>query len=222
MSYLLNIDTSGDTASICLSENENIIALSVNENRNDHASWLHPAIDRMLKKNELRPSSLHGISVSIGPGSYTGLRISLSAAKGLCYALNIPLITVSSLAIIALAAAPQATEFICPLIDARRMEVYSALYDKELNEIQGPHTLIIDEMSFSATLASHHILFCGSGSKKLQAVVSNDNARFSDAASDASHLASLAFSKFSGNDLADPAYTEPVYIKEFYTTQRKD
>lgn len=222
MSYLLNIDTSGDTASICLSENEQLIDLGFNESRNDHASWLHPAIETMLKNNGLTTSHLQAVSVSIGPGSYTGLRIALSAAKGLCYALNIPLITIDTLKMMAFAVQPEATDLICPLIDARRMEVYTAVYNKHLKEETAPHALIIDETSFVNLLHSRQVLFCGSGCSKLQTIISHSNATISENSADASHLARLAFINYCNNEFASVAYAEPLYIKEFYSAIRKN
>jgi tRNA threonylcarbamoyladenosine biosynthesis protein TsaB len=221
MSYLLHIDTSSNTASICLSDNEKIVELAFNESRNDHATWLHPAINDLLKKNGLTVGDLDAIAVSIGPGSYTGLRVSLSAAKGFCYALGIPLITVNTLKMIAHSVKAEAEEYICPLIDARRMEVFTALYDKNIVEINPPSALILDANSFSELLALNKILFCGNGSPKLKAVLNHSNASFSTAIANASHIAELSYVKFRNRDFADVSYTEPLYIKEFYSPAEK-
>ena len=164
---------------------------------------------------------LDAVAVSVGPGSYTGLRVGLAAAKGFCYALNIPLITVNSLKIIAAAAKDETIDFICPLIDARRMEVFTALYDKDLQEKNAPHALIVDENSFASLLVSGKILFCGNGIRKLQPFISNSNAFFSHKMADASHLASLSFPCYCKNEFADLAYAEPLYIKEFYSAPGK-
>jgi len=220
MSFILNIDTALDTASVCLAQNEEILALAINENQKKQSGWLHQVINELLKKNNLRPHQLDAVAVSIGPGSYTGLRVGLSAAKGLCYALNIPLIAVSTLKMIAFAAKDEADSLICPMIDARRMEVFTAVYDKELQEKMPAHALVIDEKSFADMLTSS-ILFCGNGSKKLQSLISNTNASFSDTVSNASHLSPLSQNCFLKKEFADLAYTEPLYIKEFYSPVRK-
>src|SRR5215831_19352433 len=125
MPIILNIDTSVESASVCLSNDGDVVGLSVNNNKKDHAAWLHRAIQELVKNTGLTLSDLDAIAISIGPGSYTGLRIGLSAAKGLCYALNIPLISVNTLQMMAHAARKEDVQFICPLIDARRMEVFT-------------------------------------------------------------------------------------------------
>ncbi len=221
MSLILNIDTALDTASVCLSENGDEGQLSFSEDQKDHASWLHTEIAGILKRSGKGIKDLNAVAVSIGPGSYTGLRVGLAAAKGICYALNIPLITINSLKIIALAAMDETSDIICPLIDARRMEVFSAVYDKELREKQSPHALVIDKNSFASLLLSGKILFCGNGVKKLQPLISNSNAFFSNKFADASHLARLSFPRYTKNEFADLAYTEPLYVKEFYSLPGK-
>jgi tRNA threonylcarbamoyladenosine biosynthesis protein TsaB len=174
----------------------------------------------MLKKNGCSPAGLDAVAVSIGPGSYTGLRIGLAAAKGLCYALNIPLITISTLKMIA-AAQSGAEDYICPLIDARRMEVYAALYDKTLMELVAPHSLIAGKDSFDSFLLSNKVLFCGNGSKKLQSQLTHINASFSSVEGNATHLSQLSAKSFMKKDFASLVYAEPLYIKEFYSPLHK-
>ncbi len=217
MSLLLSIDTAQETASICLSNEGEAIHLSVNENQKDHAAWLHTAIAEAFKKTGHSLNKVAAIAVSIGPGSYTGLRVGLSAAKGFCYALNIPLITVGTLEVMAYAAREEAKEFICPMIDARRMEVFFAVYDKKLAEKQTPAAMTIDAESFAGLLSTNAVLFCGSGSKKLQKILSHPSAFFSVNQSTAAHLASLANSCYQRRQFADLAYVEPLYIKDFYS-----
>jgi tRNA threonylcarbamoyladenosine biosynthesis protein TsaB len=221
MSLILNIDTALELASVCLANDEDIIALAINENQKDHAAWLHSAIAEVLQKNSLNPDQLAAVGVSIGPGSYTGLRVGLAAAKGLCYALKIPLIAVSTLEMMAYAVKDEATGLICPMIDARRMEVFAAIYNKSMQEKVPAQALIIDEPSFAPLFKSSPILFCGNGSKKLQPLVTNANAFFSNTSSNASHLAALSHNHFRKKEFADLAYTEPLYIKEFYSPARK-
>jgi tRNA threonylcarbamoyladenosine biosynthesis protein TsaB len=217
MSLILNIDTAHNRASVCLSKDGNVLQLSLSENQKDHASWLHTEIAELLQRSGYAIKDLNAVAVSIGPGSYTGLRIGLSAAKGFCYALNIPLITVNSLKIIAFAVRDEGGHIICPLIDARRMEVFTAIYDKELNETVSPHAMLINEKSFASILSSGKILFCGNAVQKLQPLISNSNAFFSNTPADASQLARLSIDCFIKKDFADLAYTEPLYVKEFYT-----
>ena len=221
MSLILNIDTGLDTASVCLANEKEVIALDINENQKDHAAWLHKAIAEMLKKNNFTPDQLQAVAVSIGPGSYTGLRVGLSAAKGLCFALNIPLIAISTLKMIAFALKEEAVSLICPLIDARRMEVFVAVYDKSLQEKVPAHAQIIDETSFASLLSADKILFGGTGSNKLQPLITNSNANFSSTNSNASHLAALSQICFLKKEFADLAYKEPLYIKDFNSGVRK-
>lgn len=221
MSLILNIDTALDTASVCLSENGKELQLSFSENQKDHALWLHTEITALMHQSGKNMKELNAVAVSVGPGSYTGLRVGLAAAKGFCYALNIPLITINSLKILALAAIDEAIDTICPLIDARRMEVFTAVYDKDLKEKVSPHALVVNENSFASLLLSGKILFCGNGVKKLQPLISHNNAHFSNKMADASHLARLSFPCYTKKEFADLAYAEPLYIKEFYSLPGK-
>ncbi len=221
MSLLLNIDTALDAASICLTKDEEIVQLSINENQKDHAAWIHTAIAELLKKNNHTINQLDAVAVSIGPGSYTGLRVGLAAAKGLCFALNIPLIAVSTLEIMAYAVRQKATDLICPMIDARRMEVFTAVYDRSMQEIIPAHALIIDETSFASLLSSNEVLFCGNGNRKLQQLIKTSTAGFCDTPHNASNLSALSVNRFHNKEFANLAYTEPLYIKEFYSPDRK-
>jgi len=221
MSLILNIDTALDTASVCLAKGGSSLQLMFNENQKDHAAWLHTAITGILKENKCKPSHLEAIAVSIGPGSYTGLRAGLSAAKGLCYALNIPLIAVGTLKMMAFAVKEEATELICSLIDARRMEVFVAVYDKSMREITPASALVIDEHSFASLVSPGPVLFCGNGCKKLQPLLEQHHASYSETIADASHLANLSWLCFEKKEFASLAYAEPLYIKEFYSPPRK-
>jgi tRNA threonylcarbamoyladenosine biosynthesis protein TsaB len=222
MSLILNIDTALDTASVCLAEDGNVLQFSSSENQKDHASWLHTAIADMLQKSGFEIKELHAVAVSVGPGSYTGLRVGMAAAKGICYALNIPLLTVNSLKLLAFAAKDEAVDFICSLIDARRMEVFTAIYNKDLQEKDSPHAEVLDEKSFATILLSGKVLFCGNAVNKLRPLISNSNAIFSPTMADASHLARLSIKSYNKKEFADLAYAEPMYIKEFYTVSRKN
>jgi tRNA threonylcarbamoyladenosine biosynthesis protein TsaB len=221
MSFILNIDTAVDIASVCLAKDGETLQLTTNENQKDHAAWLHPAIEEMLKINKLTIKDINGVAASIGPGSYTGLRVGLSTAKGICYAMDIPLITISTLEMMAYSVKDEAVDLICPLIDARRMEVFAAVYNKVLQLLIAPQIMIINENSFAELLAEHKILFSGNGSKKLQMIISHSNALFTTTPGNASHLAALSYNRFCKKEFADLAYTEPLYLKEFYSHSRK-
>lgn len=223
MSLLLNIDTALDTASVCLAKDGEVLQLVLNENQKDHAGWLHTAIADILQKSGCTINELEAVAVSIGPGSYTGLRVGLASAKGFCFALNIPLIAVSTLKMIAFSVKDEAgdADFICPLIDARRMEVFTALYDKTLFEKKQPHAMLLDSNSFSEILVENRILFCGNGSKKLQKIITSVNSMFSDSGCNALQLAQLSYKCFQNKKFSSLAFTEPLYVKEFYSPATK-
>lgn len=222
MSLILNIDTALETASISLALDGRIIEQASNNSQKDHASWLHTAVNELLLKTDILIQQLEAVAVSNGPGSYTGLRVGLSAAKGYCFALNIPLITVGTLEILADSVLEKATDLICPMIDARRMEVFTAIYDKNMTEQIAPQAMILDTSSFAGLLNSHSILFCGNGSKKLQNILQHPNAVFTSDSSFTVSLARLSQKQLLANKFADLAYCEPLYIKEFYSPVRKD
>lgn len=215
MTKILHIDTALAVASIAISADEKCLAVQTNTVQNDHAAWLHTAIDELLKKNDLTAAELDAVSVTIGPGSYTGLRVGLSSAKGLCYALQKPLLTISSLQLVATAPQAESGQLICPLIDARRMEVYFALYDHTLTAITEPAALILDENSFAEEMAVKKIIFCGDATEKFKKVCHHPHAVFCDQVPNAAAMASLALKKFVKKEFADLAYCVPLYVKEF-------
>jgi tRNA threonylcarbamoyladenosine biosynthesis protein TsaB len=221
MSLLLNIDTALETGSVCLSNEGKIIESSVNHQQHDHASWLHPAIKDILQLCKVAPAQLDAIAVTIGPGSYTGLRIGLSAAKGICYALNKPLITVSTLEVLASLVINEAEELICPVIDARRMEIFAAIYNKKLELVSQPGALLLEQDSFIDYLSNGKVLFCGNAVTKMQPLITSPNAAFTNKMATALHLTPLAYQRFIAGSFADLAYTEPLYLKEFYFPQPK-
>jgi tRNA threonylcarbamoyladenosine biosynthesis protein TsaB len=218
MSLILNIDTALETASVCLAKAGEPLQLLVNDHQRDHASWLHTAILEVFQKTGYSLQEIAAVAVSIGPGSFTGLRIGLSAAKGLCYVQNIPLITIGTLDMLAFAVKDEVTDLVCPLIDARRMEVFMALYNKSRELLIPPQAMIIDESSFAELLSVNQIIFLGNGIKKLQSLISNTNARFSSQTANAAHAAHLSEILFRKNQFADLIYTEPYYIKDFYSS----
>ena len=230
MAIILNIDTALDSACISLSENEKGLGYALNGTAKDHAAWIQPAIYKLIKESGIKMSDLSAIGVCIGPGSYTGLRIGLSTAKGLCFALKIPLIAINTLETIASSAMNDIqTEnldftsdlLICPMIDARRMEVFTAVYDSSVEEIYEPHSRILDALSFGELLGRQKMLFLGNGSLKFQQVCQNANAIFKKLALNPFALSGLTYKNFIGNNFATLAYAEPLYLKEFFTKQPK-
>ncbi len=192
------------------------MSLKTNRDQKDSASWLHLAIEAVIKENHISVKDLQAIAVSAGPGSYTGLRVGMAAAKGLCFALDIPLIFVNTLQQMAASAKHLQTELLCPMIDARRMEVFTAMFDNELRERVPTSNKILDEGSFAELLSKHTISFFGNGSTKFQPLVHHANAFFVPLESDASHMISLSHSRYLCQDFADLAYSEPIYGKDFY------
>lgn len=217
MSLILYIDTAVQTASVCLADGEDVLSLKVNPYQKDHAAWLHPAIAQVMEEEKVSLQQLKAICISEGPGSYTGLRVGMSAAKGLCYALNIPLIAVSTLQMMAKAVRTSTTDLLCPMIDARRVEVFTAVYDKSLNQITKPTNLVLDENSFKPLLDAYSILFFGNGSEKFKSITSHQNALFETVEATAKHMVPLGFSRFHAGKFADLAYSEPFYGKEFHS-----
>ena len=223
MALLLNIDTATEYASVCLTNNGVNIGFSANADQKNHGAFLQPAIQQLFKSAGLLLQNLDAISVANGPGSYTGLRVGLASAKGLSFALNKPLITINTLQVMAIAAIQSinqpfnAATYFCPLIDARRLEVFTALYDENLNAILAPSAMIVDGNSFANELQKYQIIFSGSGNQKLQNILHHPNAIFSSVQHNATHLSILAQLSFVKNEFANLAYSEPLYLKEFYS-----
>ena len=220
MAIILNIDSAVETASVCLAIQAKLIQFAINSNQKDHASWLHPVIQKLISKTDLNLRDIEAIAITIGPGSYTGLRVGLSAAKGLCFALKIPLIAINTLEMMAAAIMETEADFICPLIDARRMEVFMAVYNKQNQEIIKPCAMIIEPDSFNYLLASGKILFSGNGSEKLKKIIVHPNAIFNNTKATASDMVYISEKKFLEKKFVDLVCAEPFYIKEFYSPVR--
>ncbi len=224
MPIILHIDTATAFASVCLAENDIVIAFEANEEQNNHASFLQPAIKKMMLDWKIDLKDIDAISVTNGPGSYTGLRVGLASAKGLCFALNKPLITLSTLEAMVTASIKEnnhAELLYCPMIDARRMEVFTALYTNELIFVKNAQPLILDENSFSDYLKNQTIIFSGSGAEKAKKIFQSINAKFTDVQHSAKNMIALSLKKFQENNFSDIAYTSPNYGKEFYTIPPK-
>ncbi len=224
MNIILNIETSADLCSVSIAKNTENIAIKEVLGFS-HSEKLAVLIDELLKENALEPKDLSAIAISQGPGSYTGLRIGISLAKGMCYALKIPLIAVNTLKLIALDAKNEiqdAEPEIISLIDARRDEVYLQHFDKHLIPKNKPNNLIVESASFS-NLTNTPIYFTGSGAEKTQKIIeAKPNHHFlSHAKPHAKNMPSLSFEKFTNQDFEDTAYFEPFYLKPFFSTQKK-
>ena len=222
MAYILNIETATTNCSVSLSQNGKTILLKEDYNNNySHAERLHMYIDAVLNEAGITSKDLDAVAVSKGPGSYTGLRIGVSAAKGLCFALDKPLVSVSTLE----ALAHQVTcndGVIVAMLDARRMEVYSAIFDSKHHQIRETEAQIIDADSFNSYLQEGKVYFIGNGVEKTKTLINHPNAVFiEDKLPSANEMSFLAYNKFKMMDTEDVAYFEPYYLKDFVALKPK-
>lgn len=219
MALLLLLESSASVCSVALSRDGKVIALRENKEGNKHAELLSVYCDEVLKEANITTTDLDAVCVSGGPGSYTGLRIGASTAKGYCYALNIPLIAIPTLEAMAYGMKQDAgaTDLIAPMIDARRMEVYTAVYDAHLNNIAPVLPHVLDETSYHSFLSQKIVWFGGDGMPKAKELLSKQpNARFTEhGVQSAENLAALAEQKFSNRQFEDLAYYVPFYLKNF-------
>lgn len=222
MTKILHIETATLVCSVAISDNGKCIALRESFVANSHVEMLTTFIEELINELDWKYSDIDAIAVSKGPGSYTGLRIGVSSAKGLCFSLEKPLISVSTLKAMALGMAKLIEKtnekvLFCPMIDARRMEVYSAIFDKENNEVRQIEAEIIDAASFSNYLKNHIVYFAGDGAEKCKAnFESQANARFLDDFKISSKdMIEIASQKFEEIQFEDVAYFEPYYLKDF-------
>ncbi len=229
MALILSIDTAIDTANICLASDGVVIASETNDDQKNHGAFLQPAIRRLFSNSKIDISTIDAVAVVNGPGSYTGLRVGLSSAKGLCYALNKPLLTINTLEMLAHAAIRSIKEStvditdyrFCSLIDARRMEVFTALYNAGLQCLVKPQALILVPTSFQEELQTNKVVFSGNGQFKLKDIISNPNAIFLDSQDNIDAMATIAQHLFSEKAFADLAYCEPFYLKEVYFAEKR-
>lgn len=223
MALILCLETTTTNCSVALSRDGNVIALKEDMGLNySHAERLHQYIDAVLAEANLTKQDLDAVAVSKGPGSYTGLRIGVSSAKGLCFALDIPLIATNTLKALAMQADTTDVQTIIPVLDARRMEVYSAIFDTEFKELRGIEAQIIEEDSFQEQLVNGKCLFIGNGAEKLKGILNHTNAHFAtEALPSAREMAHLAEAKHKISDTEDVAYFEPFYLKDFLVTKSK-
>lgn len=215
MVYILNIETATKNCSVSVAKNGvTILCKEIAEQGYSHAERLHVFINEIISEAGIELSDLSAIAVSQGPGSYTGLRIGVSAAKGLCYALDVPLIAIDTLASLANQVSTN-DGFVIPMIDARRMEVYSAIFNSEKEKIREVRAEVLTEDSFSAITET--IYFIGDSNEKAKSILSKPNYIFLEGIQfpSAKEMSSLSYQKFLNNEFEDVAYFEPFYLKDF-------
>lgn len=225
MTTILQIETATQVCSAAISIDGKTVALKEETAQNIHAGSLTLFIEEVMQQASLDYNDLDAIAVSKGPGSYTGLRIGVSTAKGLCFALDKPLLAIDTLKMMASGFLSEVEDYnglICPMIDARRMEVFTAVYDTTLNLLSPVTAMIIDENSFSEELKVTPITFIGDGAMKCSGLLSGDNSTFLDRNfNSASNMSMIAFELYCKEEFSDLAYFEPYYLKDFVVTQSK-
>lgn len=221
MKCLLNIHTSTETAIVNVCDGSKVLATVTNNEQRQHAAFLHSAIRQILLDNNIRTNELRAIGVTAGPGSYTGIRVGMATAKGLCYALKIPLLLFNTLEVMALSAIESMgnkNALYCPMIDARRQEVFTGVYNYQLNEVSPPSSMILNENSFNTLLQESPMYFFGSGSGKFKLLAKNTSEMFFIDGLDISSqvLCHFSLTKFQNSDFENPSQAHPLYIKNFY------
>jgi tRNA threonylcarbamoyladenosine biosynthesis protein TsaB len=221
MTYILQIETATRNCSVALAKDgQTLLCKEIAESGFSHAEKLHVFMEAILKEAQLEFKDLSAIAVSQGPGSYTGLRIGVSAAKGLCYSLNIPLIAIDTLETLARKLTIE-KGVIIPMIDARRMECYTAVFDTTHQKVKAIQSEIIDENSFGEIQETIH--FVGDGATKCKTVLTDAKFVFHDEIEfpSANEMSAIAFDKYKKNDTVDVAYFEPFYLKDFMLPSAK-
>jgi tRNA threonylcarbamoyladenosine biosynthesis protein TsaB len=223
MAIILSIDTSTTVCSVALHKEEKLLAKTTLFSDYTHSSMLTTLVQNIMDTNNLPLSELHAIALSKGPGSYTGLRIGVSTAKGLCFGLDVPLIAINTLEAFALQVIPYYKGMgylYCPMIDARRMEVYCSILDENLQILQQTEAKIINKDSFNEFLSNKKVIFFGDGASKCRAILDSQNAVFlENMYPDAAQIGQLAINKYLQNHFEDVSYFEPYYLKEFIAFQ---
>ncbi len=227
MSCILNIETATNVCSVAVSFDGKIIFEKENTTGPSHASLLGVFVAEALDTVRTDNYKLDAVAVSCGPGSYTGLRIGVSEAKGLCYGFGIPLIAVKSLKVMAkkvldTQSGVTGNDLLCPMIDARRMEVYAAIYNTQLDVVRDTAADIVDADSYKSFIEKNKVLFFGNGADKCKDVLTHDNAVFIDGVYPAAkYMVELSEQAFENKDFVDVAYFEPFYLKDFVATTPK-
>jgi tRNA threonylcarbamoyladenosine biosynthesis protein TsaB len=227
---ILCLETATPVCSVALCDRAGIISLSESHEMKSHAKQLTPFIENLLREADIKPADLEAVAVSKGPGSYTGLRIGVSVAKGIAYGASVPLIGVDTTrsmfnGVIGTANEKYGTDrtsLFCPMIDAKRMEVYYSIFDTEGNVVKEISAEVINEQSFSEIPESVRIVFFGDGAEKCREVTSHKNSVFdSHFMISAAYMHKTAFGEFSAGHFEDVAYFEPFYLKDFIATIQK-
>jgi tRNA threonylcarbamoyladenosine biosynthesis protein TsaB len=225
MSLLLLVDTATDIARVALLTKDQVLAFRENSDSRQHATFVQPAIEALCVETGIQLAQLEGVVVVNGPGSYTGLRVGLSSAKGICFALHIPLYTLNTLQVMAAASirnwkalgneiTPET--LFCPMIDARRMEVFTALYTPTLQPVLPPQALILNDSEGKILIERKNIIFSGNGSAKLISLLPDGSHCFPECMYLLEDLSFLAYNAFITGYSEDIAYSEPIYIKDFH------
>jgi tRNA threonylcarbamoyladenosine biosynthesis protein TsaB len=218
MSLILSLETSAKVCSVAIHDQGELVATKEIHIEQSHASKLAVLVDEVIKESGSKVNQLNAVAVSSGPGSYTGLRIGTSTAKGLCFALDIPLLSIGSLELLAYQMSKQnpSTAYMCPMIDARRMEVYCEVFDSALNVVLPIEAKVIEPSSFAELLTKNEIIFFGDGSDKCKDQITHPNAKFvSGMYAAAAEMGHPVYQKFLKQQLEDVASFEPHYLKEF-------
>jgi tRNA threonylcarbamoyladenosine biosynthesis protein TsaB len=221
MSLILHIQSVLETAHLGIADSGKMIAGMENSQTRDHAAFIQPAIQSLLKKTGIGINELDAVAAVHGPGSYTGIRVGLSAAKGLCFTLGKPLISMNTLAWMALAGTDTTEDLLCPMIDARRMEVFTALYLKNGEELIAPAAVVLDNTYLSKELSSHRILFFGGGAAKFRSFTDHPNAHFKTLEPGHHELALLSWNLYQQRVFTDLLQGSPAYGKEFYSPSKR-
>ncbi|MBD1259572.1 tRNA (adenosine(37)-N6)-threonylcarbamoyltransferase complex dimerization subunit type 1 TsaB [Maribacter polysiphoniae] len=223
MALILNLETATTNCSVSIAKDGDVVAIKEHNTPNfSHSEQLHVFVEEVLREASLDKNDLDAVAVSKGPGSYTGLRIGVSAAKGLCYALDLPLISVPTLRSMAEQAKASEFDFIVPLLDARRMEVYSTVFDGDLKEVRGTKAEIIDGESFQEYASKGKVLLLGSGAEKCMGVIEHENVTYNTVVvPSAREMGILSFRKYQDKEFEDVAYFEPYYLKDFMMQRKK-
>ena len=224
---LLHIETSTSVCSVAASENGTLLMQKINTEGMNHAKLLSVFIAEIIDYLTSLDKKIDAVSLSRGPGSYTGIRIGTATAKGLCFGYDVPLIAVDTLQVMATSAREkieklQNNDLLCPMIDARRMEVYDEIFSANLSSVEAVKADIIDENSFAEQLENQKMFFFGDGSDKCKEVITHPNAVFvPHVCPEAKYMIALAESKFTAKEFEDIAYFDPLYLKEFQATTPK-
>jgi tRNA threonylcarbamoyladenosine biosynthesis protein TsaB len=228
LATFLYIDTSGEKATVAISHDHHVLAMEENTTANTHAAFVQPAIDRILQSTNILIQSLDAVVVTMGPGSYTGLRVGLASAKGIAYAIDKPLIGISTLTMLAKHAISNkeiihqntATQ-IFSMIDARRMEVFGAFYKSDLTPLQPEQAIVLDELLMRQLLGKGPVVCIGSGAAKTRELITAPNLYCFDDQYNMADFTHLALEKWAKKDFEDIAYSRPSYLKDFYQAPAK-